>query len=153
MLLQAFENQVCLGEIGFVHGLKQLPPAFVLFNVLPENNAEYATVYFCWDNAVDCMQVIFYWSYITRQICCSFDTKQHLRPALPTGGGSGLEHRITLSSAQEDQVSQNSAQQSTILTCWGLWYFKMWWQALKKAGHLIFCPLNLFFIVADTRDL
>ena len=50
----------------------------------------------------DCVQVIFYWAYVTRHICCWFDSNPHLRPTLPPGAGS--EHRIALSQAQQAQV-------------------------------------------------
>ena len=47
-------------------------------------------------------QVIFYWAYVTRHICCWFDSNPHLRPVLHKSGGS--EHQIVLSKSQQDQV-------------------------------------------------
>ena len=47
-------------------------------------------------------QVIFYWAQVTQTVCCWFDAHPHMRPSLPPGSGS--EHRISLSKAQQEQV-------------------------------------------------
>ncbi len=54
------------------------------------------------------LQVIFFWAYVTRHICCCFDSLPSLRQALPKAQLSGAEHQIALSSAQQGQVSKDS---------------------------------------------
>ena len=54
-------------------------------------------------------QVIFYWAYVTRHICCCFDSMPSLRPALSQAQAAqrshgGAEHQIALSTAQQTQA-------------------------------------------------
>ena len=54
-----------------------------------------------------CLQVIFFWAYVTRNICVCFDSMPSLRSALPQAQRNGRDHQISLSEAQQGQVCKD----------------------------------------------
>ena len=52
------------------------------------------------------MQVIFCWTFVTRQICYRFDTMPGLRPEVPKHLPGEVQHHIALSKDREAQIEE-----------------------------------------------
>ncbi len=50
-------------------------------------------------------QVIFFWNLLARHLSRIFDAQPHLRPVLPPATNRPVQHLISLSTQQENQIS------------------------------------------------